>query len=43
MPSSELLRCTVCGQEFETVDSLREHQAAEKEEEDLRNKKFADG
>lgn len=43
MPSSELLRCTVCGQEFETVDSLREHQAAENEEEDLRNKKFADG
>jgi transcription initiation factor IIE alpha subunit len=43
MPSSELLRCTVCGQEFETVDSLREHQRAEKEEEELRNKGFADG
>jgi hypothetical protein len=43
MPSSELLRCAACGQEFETVDSLREHQAAEKEEEELRNRGFADG
>ncbi|HEX7033068.1 MAG TPA: hypothetical protein VF172_08715 [Nitrososphaera sp.] len=43
MPSSELLRCTVCGQEFSTIDSLKEHQLAEKEEDELRNKGFADG
>ena len=43
MPSSEILRCTICGQEFDTVESLQEHEAAEKEEQELRNKGFADG
>ncbi len=43
MPSSELLRCTVCGQEFSTIDSLKEHQIAEREEDELRNKGYADG
>ena len=42
MPSSEILRCKICGQEFDTVESLQEHQAAE-EEQELRNKGFADG
>jgi hypothetical protein len=43
MSSSEFLRCKVCRQDFETIDSLKEHQAAEKEEQELRNKGFADG
>jgi hypothetical protein len=43
MPSSELLRCTVCGQDFPTIDSLMEHQLAEEEEVELRHKGFADG
>ncbi len=43
MSSSEFLRCKICGQDFETIDSLREHEEAEKEEEELRNKGFADG
>lgn len=43
MSSSEFLRCKICGRDFETIDSLREHQQAEKEEEQLRNIGFADG
>jgi transcription initiation factor IIE alpha subunit len=38
MPSSELLRCEECGQEFDTIDSLREHQKSEREDEELRNR-----
>lgn len=38
MSSSELIRCEECGQEFDTIDSLREHQKSEREEKELRNK-----
>ena len=38
MSSSELVRCEECGQEFDTIDSLREHQKSEREEKELRNK-----
>lgn len=43
MSSSEFLRCEICGKDFETIDSLKEHQFAEKQEQELRNKGFADG
>jgi len=38
MSSSELVRCEECGQEFDTIDSLREHQKSEREEKELRNR-----
>jgi predicted GTPase len=42
MPSSESLRCTICGQQFDTIESLQEHQASENEEQELRNKGITD-
>ena len=42
MSSSESLRCEECGQEFDTIDTLREHQASEREEKELRNKRLID-
>lgn len=38
MSSSELIRCEECGQEFDTIDSLREHQKSEREDKELRNR-----
>lgn len=38
MPSSEVLSCKVCGQTFDTVESLNEHMKSEKEDVELRNK-----
>jgi hypothetical protein len=43
MPSSEILYCRICGRRFETIESLQEHLMAEKEDQELRNKGFADG
>jgi transcription initiation factor IIE alpha subunit len=43
MSSSEFIRCKICGQDFETIDSLKEHEEAERKEQELRNKGFADG
>jgi transcription initiation factor IIE alpha subunit len=43
MSSSEFIRCKICGKDFDTTDSLKEHQAAEKEEQELRSKGFSDG
>ena len=43
MASSEILYCRICGRRFETIESLQEHQMAEKEDQELRNKGFADG
>jgi len=43
MPSSELLRCNICGREFETIESLNEHTDTEKEDKRLRNIGFDDG
>ncbi len=41
--SSEFLRCKIYGKDFETIESLKEHQLAEKQDQELRNKGFADG
>ena len=38
MSSSELVRCEECGQEFNTIDALAEHQKSEREAKELRNK-----
>ncbi|HEX2557762.1 MAG TPA: hypothetical protein VHK86_05530 [Nitrososphaera sp.] len=43
MSSSEFIKRKICGKDFDTIDSLKEHRAAEKEEQELRNKGFADG
>lgn len=43
MTSSEILYCRICGRRFETIESLQEHLMAEKEDQELRNKGFADG
>ncbi len=39
MPSSEILFCKVCGQIFDTIESLNEHVKSEKEDVELRNKR----
>ncbi|MFZ0514637.1 MAG: hypothetical protein WAM14_23740 [Candidatus Nitrosopolaris sp.] len=36
--SSEIIKCKECGQEFETIDSLKEHERSEQEEKELQNK-----
>ena len=36
--SSEIIRCKECGQEFDTIDSLKEHEGSEQEEKELQNK-----
>jgi hypothetical protein len=38
MPSSEIIRCKECGQMFDTIESLQEHENSEKEEKELENK-----
>ena len=38
MSSSELLRCEECGEDFDTIESLREHRRSEKNDKELRNK-----
>ena len=43
MTSSEILYCRICGRRFETIESLQEHVTAEKEDQELQNKGFADG
>ena len=42
MCSSEPLICEECGQIFDTIESLREHQETEREEKELRNKGIDD-
>ena len=37
MPSSEIIRCKECGQMFDTIESLQEHENSEKEEKELEN------
>jgi len=36
--SSEIIKCKECGQEFDTIDSLKEHERSEQEEKELQNK-----
>jgi hypothetical protein len=40
MSSSEIIRCKEYGQEFDTVDALREHEKSEQEDKELQNKGF---
>jgi transcription initiation factor IIE alpha subunit len=38
MSSGELIRCKVCGQAFDTIDSIKEHEKSEEEDKELQNK-----
>ena len=38
MSSSEIIRCKECGQEFDTIDALKEHEKSEQEGKELQNK-----
>jgi hypothetical protein len=42
MPSSEPIVCEECGQIFDTIESLKEHQETERQEMELRNKGIDD-
>jgi len=41
--SSEPIMCDECGQRFDTIESLKEHQITERQEKELRNKGIDDG
>ena len=38
LSSSEIISCKECGQHFDTIDALREHERSEQEEKELQNK-----
>jgi hypothetical protein len=38
LSSSEIISCKECGQHFDTIDALKEHEKSEKEEKELQNK-----
>jgi hypothetical protein len=38
LSSSEIISCKECGQQFDTIDALREHERSEKEDRELQNK-----
>ena len=38
LSSSEIIGCKECGQHFDTIDALREHEKSEKEDKELQNK-----
>jgi hypothetical protein len=38
LSSSEIISCRECGQHFDTIDALREHERSEKEDKELQNK-----
>jgi ribosome-binding protein aMBF1 (putative translation factor) len=38
LSSSEIISCKECGQHFDTIDALQEHEKSEKEEKELQNK-----
>jgi hypothetical protein len=38
LSSSEIISCKECGQHFDTIDALREHETSEKEDKELQNK-----
>jgi hypothetical protein len=40
MSSSEIIRYKECGQKFDTIDALREHEKSEQEDKELQNKGF---
>ena len=43
MSSSEIIRCKECGQVFDTIESLKEHEKSEKEDQELQNKRLWSG
>jgi hypothetical protein len=38
LSSSEIISCKECGQHFDTIDALREHERSEQEDKELQNK-----
>jgi hypothetical protein len=38
LSSSEIIYCKECGQSFDTIYALKEHEQSEKEEKELQNK-----
>ena len=40
MSSSEIIRCKECGQVFDTIESLKEHEKSEEEDKELQNKRL---
>jgi hypothetical protein len=38
LSSSEIISCKECGQHFDTIDALREHEKSEKEDKELQNR-----
>ena len=38
LSSSEIISCKECGQHFDTIDALREHEKTEQEDKVLQNK-----
>ena len=40
--SEEPITCEECGQEFDTIDSLKEHRETERQEKELRSKGIDD-
>jgi hypothetical protein len=38
LSSSEIISCKECGQHFDTIDALREHEKSEQEDKELQNK-----
>jgi hypothetical protein len=38
LSSSEIISCKECGQRFDTIDALKEHEKSEKEEKELQNR-----
>ena len=40
LSSSEIINCMECGQRFDTIDALNEHEKSEKEEKEFRTRDF---
>ncbi len=40
MTSSEIISCKECGQKFDTIDALKEHEKSEQEDKELQNKRL---
>lgn len=40
MSSSEIIRCKECGEVFDTIESLKEHEKSEREDQELQNKRL---
>ena len=38
MSSSEIISCSECGQRFDTIDALREHEKSEQQDKELQSK-----